>query len=252
MPARAEALRYLRGHTRREGRVSGPPLGPIDLQERLRGADSCIKSTTRPNPNMHPFAFSNHSRRSVLLVSVALAMATPWSAFAAKPSKAEIKEIKREFGPDAVEGKVSKRDDKTDAAIGKPAAGDADSRMMSKLREQFEVTDDAEWALIAERITKVSEMRRNFGAAMGVKGPVLGERKKPGARAESSLQNEQAALRTAVRDKLPDAEVKARLARVHEVYHQNEARLARAQAELRAVLTVRQEAMAVMAGLLTP
>ncbi len=201
---------------------------------------------------MHPFAFSHHTCRTALLVSLTLAVATPWTAFAAKPSKAEIKEIKREFGPDAVEGKVSKRDDKIDAGIGKPSAGDVDSRMMAKLREQFEVTDDAEWALIAERITKVSELRRNLGGAMGAKGPALGDRKKPGARAEGSMQVEQAALRAAVRDKLPDAEVKARLARVHEVYQQNEARLARAQAELRAVLTVRQEAVAVMAGLLTP
>lgn len=179
-------------------------------------------------------------------------MATPWSALAAKPDKAEIKELKRELGADAVDGKIGKREDKSETASGKPAGGDADARMMAKLREQFEVTDDAEWALIAERITKVSELRRNLGGAMGAKGPALGERKKPAARAEGSMHVEQAALRAAVRDKLPDAEVKARLARVHEVYQQNEARLAKAQAELRAVLTVRQEAVAVMAGLLTP
>jgi hypothetical protein len=52
--------------------------------------------------------------------------------------------------------------------------------------------------------------------------------------------------------KLPDAEIKARLARVHEVYVQDGARLAKAQEELRAVLTIRQEAVAVMAGLLPP
>ncbi len=179
-------------------------------------------------------------------------MAMPWTALAAKPSKAEIKELKREFGADAVDGKIGKKDDKADVAPGKPIAGDADARMMAKLREQFEVTDDAEWALIAERITRVSELRRNLGGPAGAKGPALGDKKKPSARADGSMQAEQAALRAAVRDKLPDAEVKVRLARVHEVYQQNEARLARAQAELRAVLTVRQEAVAVVAGLLTP
>jgi len=201
---------------------------------------------------MHPFAFSHHLRRSVLLVSLALAIAAPWTARAAKPNKAETREMKRELGAEGVEGKVGKRDDKADAPSGKPAAGDADARMMAKLREQFDVTDDAEWALIAERIIKVSELRRILGGATGAKGPALGDRKKPAARAEGSMQAEQAALRAAVRDKLPDAEVKARLARVHEVYQQNEARLAKAQADLRAVLTVRQEAVAVMAGLLTP
>ena len=34
-------------------------------------------------------------------------------------------------------------------------------RQMTFLREQFAVTDDAEWTLIAERITKVSEIRRS-------------------------------------------------------------------------------------------
>ena len=43
-----------------------------------------------------------------------------------------------------------------------------------------------------------------------------------------------------------------RLARVHEIYLRKEADLRKAQGELRAVLTIRQEAIAVMAGLLPP
>jgi hypothetical protein len=54
------------------------------------------------------------------------------------------------------------------------------------------------------------------------------------------------------RDGLPDAELRLRLARAHELQREREARLARARAELRAVLTVRQEAVAVLAGLLEP
>ena len=46
------------------------------------------------------------------------------------------------------------------------------------------------------------------------------------------------------------AEIKARLDRYREVRKENEARLAKAQDDLRAVLTVKQEAMAVMMGLL--
>jgi len=61
---------------------------------------------------------------------------------------------------------------------------------------------------------------------------------------------EQDALRQAVTDKLPDAEVKSRLARLREVRKANEEKLTKAQENLRAVLDVRQEAVAVMAGLL--
>jgi hypothetical protein len=58
------------------------------------------------------------------------------------------------------------------------------------------------------------------------------------------------ALGEAIRDKLPDAEIKSRLDRVREVRKASEAKLAKAQDELRAVLSVRQEAVAVMFGLL--
>jgi len=57
-------------------------------------------------------------------------------------------------------------------------------------------------------------------------------------------------LRAAITEKLPDAEVKSRLERLREVRKQNEAKVAKAQEELRAVLSVRQEAVAVMFGLL--
>jgi hypothetical protein len=57
-------------------------------------------------------------------------------------------------------------------------------------------------------------------------------------------------LSSALRDKLPDAEIKMRLDRLREARKANEANLAKAQDELRAVLSVRQEAVAVMFGLL--
>jgi hypothetical protein len=59
-----------------------------------------------------------------------------------------------------------------------------------------------------------------------------------------------AALQSAIRDKLPDAEIKSRLDRVRETRKDNEAKLTKAQEELRALLTVRQEAVAVMYGML--
>jgi len=58
------------------------------------------------------------------------------------------------------------------------------------------------------------------------------------------------ALQAAITDKAPDAEVKARLERLREVRKDNEAKLTKAQEDLRAVLSVRQEAVAVVYGLL--
>ena len=57
-------------------------------------------------------------------------------------------------------------------------------------------------------------------------------------------------MRQAITDNLPDAEIKSRLARLREVRKDNEEKLTKAQEDLRAVLSVRQEAVAVMFGLL--
>ncbi|MCX6952765.1 MAG: hypothetical protein NTV51_11455 [Verrucomicrobia bacterium] len=123
--------------------------------------------------------------------------------------------------------------------------------MMDRMREQLGVTDDAEWALISERLTKVTELRRGAmgGGAFGRGGPPGGGG--GGNRGTRGTGNpEQDSLRQAVTDKLPDAEIKSRLERLREVRKENETKLAKAQEELRAVLSVRQEAIAVMYGML--
>jgi ribosomal protein L13 len=114
----------------------------------------------------------------------------------------------------------------------------------------MEIEDDAEWGVVSERIVLVSDLRK-IVQSTGSRGSP-GGKKESRAKTDGSSRSEQDALRAAVRDKLPDAEIKARLARAHEVYRQNEAKLTQAQSNLRAVLTVRQEAVAVMAGLLPP
>jgi len=147
-------------------------------------------------------------------------------------------------------------------------------RMLGALRERLEVNDDAEWKLISERVLKVSELRRATGGGMG--GMMFGGRGGPGGpggpggggdrtsggggggdRTSSGRGGprpggnpEMDQLSSALRDQLPDAEVKARLERYRESRKNNEARLAKAQEDLRAVLSVRQEAIAVVFGLL--
>ena len=127
--------------------------------------------------------------------------------------------------------------------------------MLGALREQLGVTDDAEWTLISERVLKVSELRRStMGGGFGMRGggppgaadDTSGRRSSRGGASNAEVD----ALRAALKDQLPDAEVKARLTRLRETRKQNEARLATAQEELRAVLSIRQEAVAVMYGLL--
>ena len=135
------------------------------------------------------------------------------------------------------------------------------ARMLNMLRERLEITDDEEWKVISERVAKVSEMRRSAGGMGGGPGGMMGFRggppggsaggdRGPGPGRGPSANPEMTALQFAIRDKLPEAEIKSRLERVRESRRDNEAKLAKAQEELRAVLSVRQEAIAVMFGLL--
>jgi hypothetical protein len=135
---------------------------------------------------------------------------------------------------------------------------DMQARMLSSLRERFEITDDAEWKIVSERLAKVTELRRNttggaFGAAAAFagRGPQGGGDSNRGGRGtRPGGSPDMVALQSAIRDKLPDAEIKSRLDRVRESRKDNEAKLSKAQEELRAVLSVRQEAVAVVFGLL--
>ncbi|MEO8427777.1 MAG: hypothetical protein ABI651_11770, partial [Verrucomicrobiota bacterium] len=133
-----------------------------------------------------------------------------------------------------------------------------------RYKEQLEVKDDAEWKLISERIEKVTTARREVGfpgggfgrggrggpggpggggggdqAAAGRRGGFGGE---PSPEAE--------ALRKAIEAKAPTEELKAKLAKFREARKVKEANLETAQEDLRKVLTPRQEAVAVLAGLL--
>jgi hypothetical protein len=47
-------------------------------------------------------------------------------------------------------------------------------RMLERIREQFAVSDDSEWKLISDRLTKVMVARRALGGPMGPRGPFGG------------------------------------------------------------------------------
>jgi hypothetical protein len=129
---------------------------------------------------------------------------------------------------------------------------DLQARMLAGIRERFDVANDEEWGLISDRVMKVMDLRRStMSGALATFGRGGGDRTNGGGRGTRTSSNvEVSALQAAVTDKLPDAEIKSRLDRYREVKRENEAKLAKAQEELRAVLSVRQEAVAVLAGLL--
>lgn len=151
------------------------------------------------------------------------------------------------------EDRMSRRERRSNFSI-----EDMRQRMSAALREQFKVTNDEEWALINERITKVQELRRSTMPIGGFMGRFMGGA--PGSESSSSrfrgsmpagMSNPEVdALAAAIRNNATSADLKARLERLREVRKQNEVKLAAAQEDLRAVLDVRQEAIAVLMGLL--
>jgi hypothetical protein len=170
-------------------------------------------------------------------------------------------------------------------------------RMMERMREQYEVTDDAEWKLISERITAVMDAQRatragggGFGGPGGPGGPGGGpggfrpqgggdnQGGPGGPRGEAGqgapggfggqggqrgpggpgggfggpreTNPEVEALQKAIEAKASPDEIKAKLARLRESRKEKEAKLEKAQEDLKQVLSAKQEAVAVMAGLL--
>lgn len=148
-------------------------------------------------------------------------------------------------------------------------------RMMDRYREQLDVKSDDEWKIIEERITKVMEARREVGGGMGGfgrggRGPGGGpggnnpppanadaqgggggaRRGGPGGFGPPEASPEAEALQKALDGKASADELKAKLAKLREARKVKEANLDKAQEDLRKILSVRQEAAAVLAGLL--
>ena len=141
---------------------------------------------------------------------------------------------------------------------GGPGGGNFDpaqfqQRMMERYREQLAVKDDSEWKIIAERINKISEARREipgrggfgFGRGGGPGGDA-GGRRGPGGAASPEAE----ALQKAIEANAPADEIKSKLANYRDAVKAKEAKLEKAQADLRQVLSSKQEAAAVLAGLL--
>lgn len=137
-------------------------------------------------------------------------------------------------------------------------------RMMERYKEQFAVKDEAEWKVIEPKIAKVIEARTattqgrggfGFGGGNRQRGggdnaAGGGERPNRGGGGFGTPSPEVEALQKAIEAKAPADEIKTKLAKVREARKAAEAKLDAAQEDLKKVLSVNQEAVAVMAGLL--
>ena len=142
-------------------------------------------------------------------------------------------------------------------------------RMMENVKERLEVNDDAEWKAIQPLVQKVMDSQRQvmgdrvrgmFGAGRGGRGGGgpdntsgdNGGRRRfrggPFGGGEPSPEAE--ALQRAIDSKASNSELKAALTKFIEARKAKQADLEKSQADLRKVLSVRQEAAASLMGLL--
>jgi len=130
-------------------------------------------------------------------------------------------------------------------------------RMMERVKEDMEVTDDAEWKVLEPLIQKVMDARMASMSGMG-RG-MFGGPRRGGANAQpdqgqrrgmmgQTPSPEAEALQKAIDAKAPKAEIKAALAKYLESRKTKQAELEKAQDDLRKVLTTRQEAIATVNG----
>jgi hypothetical protein len=147
-------------------------------------------------------------------------------------------------------------------------------RRIDRVKEQMDVKDESEWKAIEGQINKVMDaqeasMRSRFsgfgGGSTRSRGGSSGgsstdstssstdsssSRRSRGGMFGGEPSPEVEALRKAVDDKAPADEIKAKLAAVKKVNKDSQKKLDQAQSDLRAILSVRQEAVAVLNGLL--
>jgi hypothetical protein len=117
-------------------------------------------------------------------------------------------------------------------------------RMMDRYKGALEITSDEEWKAISPLVEKVSTARRE--TMQGGRGQMGGGR---GGQAPE-LTGAIGELKKALDAKAPSAEIKTKIAAVADERQAKEAALLQAQEALRKVLTVRQEGLAVLNGLL--
>lgn len=124
--------------------------------------------------------------------------------------------------------------------------------ILSNLRDQLAVTNDAEWGVLEGRLTKVMKLRMEVVMSSMAGGLRSGNMGPMAARFAEMypLGPEAAALDKAVKNSASSAEIKSALAKMLEARKRKQAELDSAQSDLRQLLTLRQESRLVLDGLL--
>jgi hypothetical protein len=131
-------------------------------------------------------------------------------------------------------------------------------RMMENIKEQFGYTNDTEWNAVQPLFQKVMDARRDvgFGGGMGRmfrprnnNGDQAGNNNRRGG-AFGTPSPEAEALQKAIDDNAPTAQIKAALAKYQASQKAKRVKLSEAQDNLRKVLSTKQEAQAILVGLL--
>ena len=148
---------------------------------------------------------------------------------------------------------------------GGPGGGNFDpaqfqQRMMERIQDELGITNDTEWSAVQPLVQKVMDSRREVGGGgmarmfrgrggnNGGGGPGGPGGGRGGFFGQPSPEAE--ALQKAIDDNAPKDQIKDLLAKYKSSQKDKQAKLAAAQADLRKVLTVKQEAQATLLGLL--
>lgn len=148
---------------------------------------------------------------------------------------------------------------------GGPGGGNWDpaqmqQRMLERIQEQLGFTNDTEWAAVkplvqkvldAQRDTRGNGMRALFGSGRSRGGDRGGDQggSSRGGSMFGQTSPEQQALENALEDNAPASQVNGLLAKYKASQKVKQAKLEAAQADLKAVLTSKQEAQAYLLGL---
>ena len=128
------------------------------------------------------------------------------------------------------------------------------AQFQERIKERLEITNDVEWTAIQPLVEKVMQARRETMSGMrgpGRRGGGGGENTGGGRAGFGPASSPEAdALQQALDSKASADVLKAKVAAFRDARKVKEAALAKAQDDLRKVLTVRQEATATLMGLL--
>ena len=127
-------------------------------------------------------------------------------------------------------------------------------RILDRVQEQLGFTNDTEWDAVKPLVQKVMDARREV--VFGGMGRMMGGRNRGGEQGGNNrggmfgqASPEQEALQKAIDDNAPAAQIKDLLAKYKASQKVKQAKLEAAQADLKAVLTTKQEAEATLLGL---